>query len=754
MHTLSEKLSLPRLLLAGPSAADPSRAARIRLVGALLAVGALVLPTPEALTQPVSPGAPPGIVEFAGRLANNHWYLLGETRRPRLEELNRTLREADQQARKASAAADRQPAEARRDAAAAELVALVRECPALLRVDLSSGRAKVEPARPVELPGDTGALLLEVTSGPGETNCVVASANLAQPPGESSMVSFATAASGTTWVVASLESLPVGPTILVLEAKRPGQPAVRFPLEARTPRPGRLQVTVRSPDTGEPIPAMVRLVWRVDGLARRPSNGLDFAWQFDHQGNPGGARTANLPGPLDAPFWCVPGPFDMAVAPGIWQIGIRCGVEHEVIFEEISVGSGEQVEKTFTPRRWVDMRKEGWWSGDDHVHCRILSDDDADRLLAWVRAEDIHLANVLKMGDIYRTYFEQRGFGKDYRVVAEDTVLAPGQECPRTHDQIGHTLAMNITEMIRQTDQYFLYDTVFDAVHAQGGLTGYAHVNSGLFHVHRDMSINVPKGKVDFVELLQFNQLGTGLYYDFLNTGFKLTASAGSDVPWGGTIGEVRAYVYLGDTPFTADAWFEAFRQGHTFTTSGPMLDLRVDDARPGDEIRVTADRPLRVRARAWGDPRRMAPISLEVIRLGDVVQSARSTDPAQPDVKLEFTLPAGYGGWIAARAESGDGTHAHTTPVYVIRDGLRFWKYDAVPDLLAKRLESLRQIEEIVGEAQRLEREGKLENDRYRQQLARQGSALLERVTAARQIYADLQQTADRERTLRSSAP
>ena len=123
--------------------------------------------------------------------------------------------------------------------------------------------------------------------------------------------------------------------------------------------------------------------------------------------------------------------------------------------------------------------------------------------MAWVQAEDVHLANVVKMGDIYRTYFEQRGFGPDYRVVDGEYVLCPGQECPRTHDQIGHVLAMNITSMVRNTDRYFLYDEVVDAVHAQGGLWGYAHVNSGIFHVHRDMSINVPRQKADFVEILQ-----------------------------------------------------------------------------------------------------------------------------------------------------------------------------------------------------------------------------------------------------------
>jgi hypothetical protein len=370
--------------------------------------------------------------------------------------------------------------------------------------------------------------------------------------------------------------------------------------------------------------------------------------------------------------------------------------------------------------------------------------------MAWVKAEDVHLANIVKMGDIYRTYFEQRGFGRDYRILDGAHVLVPGQECPRTHDQMGHTLAMNIAAMVRDPERYFLYDTVFDAVHAQGGLTGYAHVNSGLFHVHRDMSINVPREKVDFVEILQFNSLGTGLYYEFLNLGCKLTASAGSDVPWGGTIGEVRAYAFLGGKPFTADNWFAAFGRGHTFATSGPMLDFQVDEALPGDELTVKANQKLTVRARAWGDPARMATLKLEIVQLGEVIRTAESLPSKSPEIKVDFTVDAGDGFWIAARALAGDGTSAHTTPVYVRREGLRFWKFDGLDGLLAKREESLRQIEGIIADARRLDALGQLEADRSRKLLARQGDALLERVALARALYAGLKRTAEAERSQR----
>ena len=724
---------------------------RHSLVRCLLAALALGTGAPAGRPAEATPEPPAGIIDFAGRISHNHWYLFGPEQRPELEALNRDLRQGEQELRKAASPAARQAAGERLAQAAERLRQRVKSCPLLLRVDLAGARPRLEPNGPVELPGDTGALLLEVETGGEGVSYATSLADMSQPPGESSLVAVDAAPGGTTFAVAGLEHVPIGRTTLTLEFRRPGRSSARLPLEVATPAPGQLKLTVLSDDTGKPAPAMVRLVWRTDGSERQPDNGLSFAPQFDKQGNTSGARAANLPGPLSEPFWCVPGPVDMALAPGTWQIGVRRGVEYEIVSQEVTIRSGQCTRTVIRPRRWVDMRRRGWWSGDDHVHCRILSDQDARRLLAWVQAEDIHLANVVKMGDIYRTYFEQRGFGPDYWVAEGDYVLAPGQECPRTHDQLGHVLAMDITAMVRDTAHYYLYDQVFDTVHAQGGLSGYAHVNSGMFHVHRDMSLNVPRQKVDFVEILQFNRLGTDLYYDFLNLGFKLTASAGSDVPWGGTIGEVRAYAFLDRRPFSADAWFAAFRRGRTFTTSGPMLEFQVGHALPGDEIRLKSDRRLRVRARAWGDAKRMAPLRLEVIRHGAVIRAVDSTDPQRAEATLDFTVDAGAGCWLAARARAGDGTSAHTTPVYIVREGLRFWKFDRVEELLAKRLASLAEIEQMVAEARRLDAEGQLESDRARKQLAWQGDALLERVALVRQLYQDLQRTAEAERPLRA---
>ena len=706
----------------------------------------------------VSPGsgaaqaasAPAGAIEFAGQLLQKHSYLLNADDHEAFDEVNRQLREADHQQRKAKDDDARRESAAKLATATARLLDLLDKSPVVKRISLEDGKVVPSIVGPHAMPGDVGAIIFHIDSGQGETRFVTQDVDQSQRDWG---IDVDCAPTGTTWALIGISNLPVKRTSFWLKFKRQGMPSVKTLMDVTAPESGRLKVTVLSADTGKPVPAMVRLVWRTNGVDRKPSTAIEFGPQFDGRGNPSGRRRPNLPGRLGNWWWCVPEPFDMALPPGEYDIAISRGVEHVPVFDRFKIEPGQRHVNVYKPRRWVDMRELGWYSGDDHVHCRITSDDDAERLMAWIQAEDIHVANVVKMGDIYRTWFEQRGWGKEYRVIDRGHVLSPGQECPRTHQQIGHTISMNTKSMIRDTDRYYLYDWVADTVHAQDGLWGYCHINSNMFHVHRDMSINIPKGKCDFAEILQFNRLGTDLYYDFLNAGFRITASAGSDVPWGGTIGEVRMYACIGKRPFSADAWFDAVRQGRTFVTSGPMVEFRVDDALPGDEILVTENRKLRVTARAWGDPERTVPSRLEIIRHGKAIKTVESSDSNHRELSLDFEIDAGRGCWIAARVKGNDGTSAHTTPIYVIRKGLRFWKLDEIDALIAKRLTSLDEIAGIVGDAQRRDKAGEIEGDRTLKQLAAQGPELLKRVEEARRIYSDLKKTAEREREIRNAS-
>ncbi len=690
----------------------------------------------------------PGAAELADGLALRQPYVCDTTSRATLDMLKRELREAERMLRREEPEMQRKGIE-QREAACKRLLEVLEACPKTQTVRIGEQSITAAHLDTAHLPGDSYAFLFRVEQGVGPVRCTSRTFDLSVESGPE--LTIEGLANGTTWVLAALERVPQGRTTLFFEFQGAGGAETTVPFDTETAAHGMLDVRVLSDDTGDPTPAMIRLVWKTDGSEVRPPNALDFGLLFDKQGNATGLRHAQIPGKLGANYWCVPGPFRTALAPGEYDITVLRGIEHAAVEDTVTVQSNETVKRTYRPKRWTDMRKHGWYSGDDHVHTQILSDGDAAMVLNWTQAEDVRLANIVKMGDIYRTWFEQRGFGKDYRVERNGYIVCPGQECPRTHSELGHTLSMNIQRMVRDTEQYYLYDTVFDEVHRQGGLTGYAHVNSGIFQVHRDMSVNIPKDKVDFAEILQFANLGTSLYYDFLNLGFKVTASAGSDVPWGGTVGEERVYAFLGKKRLTADRWFEAVRKGHTFVSNGIMLDFTVQGARPGDEIVVTNDKPLRVKARAWGDPHRDVPSKLEIVVHGEAVKTVTPDRDGGSSIDAEFSLPPDHGFWIAARAEGRNGTRAHTTPVYVVRKGFRFWKFDSADELIGKREASLAEIEHIVSEAQAgRNADGKPDDSRPVTELAQQGPELLERVEAAKKIYAELRTAAERESPLR----
>ena len=688
-----------------------------------------------------------GIVQFTGILAQYRAQLLPEAQRAEADAVNRDLRDVQRQARRAEG--DTKTALlAKWGQGMARLAALLPAARPVTPISVGQAKAVLTRPTPIAFAAGSGPLLFHVNAGAGAPRFTSVEYDFSE---ESKTRIHCDANPGAeTWVLVSLRTIPALKTEQEIEFGASDTARTILPLTFVTPDRGTIRITVRSRDDRDAVPAMVRITSALDGRDIRPGGALDFAPQFDHQGNFAGARRTNLPGKLNGLYWCIPGESTTTVPPGDYSIVVERGVEHRAIFDTVHVESNREVERVYTPLRWVNMSKLGWWSGDDHVHCQILSDADARVVSTWARAEDVRLANIVKMGDIYRTWFEQRGFGPKYRVNDHGYILSPGQECPRTHNELGHTLHMNITHMIRDTSQYYLYDTVFDAVHADGGLSGYAHVNTNLFHVDRDMSVNIPKQKVDFIELLQFATLGPDLFYDFLNTGFKVTASAGSDVPWGGTVGEVRVYAHLGRKAFTADRWFDAVRKGHTFVTNGVMIEFKVDGAIPGDQITVKDNKPLRVHARAWGDPERLTPSKLEIVSQGDVIKTVAPDGAAATELACDFEVPAGNGFWIAARAEGSDGSRAHTTPVYVVRDGLRFWKYEALDQLLGKRLTSLDEIEQIVSAAQAQDREGKLEDNRPTKQLALQGAEVLKRVQEARSIYTGLKDVAARERSAR----
>jgi hypothetical protein len=325
----------------------------------------------------------------------------------------------------------------------------------------------------------------------------------------------------------------------------------------------------------------------------------------------------------------------------------------------------------------------------------------------------------------------------------------PGQEDPRS--LLGHAIGLNLSVRVRDLHRYLLNDWWAEEIHKQGGLYGHTHVGGKACLVEREMALFTPMGIVDFNSIVQ-TRLGTEYFYDFLNLGFKMTASSGEDMPYTGVLSASRLYAFCGtNQPFNPDLWFEAVKRGRTFVTTGPMLDLRVEDAMPGDEITVTNNRPLRVTARAWGLAGHSVPVKLRLVKLGEIQKESPAATTNEPELKLETTLNAEHGFWLAAYAQGRDGSEALTTPVYVMREGFRFWNMNQAGRLIAQQLEVLLQIEQAITDCERVVREGIAPLDYWNRWGAEQAGEVRQRIERTRKIYTDLQRTLENEKQLRA---
>jgi hypothetical protein len=120
--------------------------------------------------------------------------------------------------------------------------------------------------------------------------------------------------------------------------------------------------------------------------------------------------------------------------------------------------------------------------------------------------------------------------------------------------------------------------------------------------------------------------------------------------------------------PFSFANWVEGLRLGRTFTTSGPLLFLQVDETQIGDTLSARKGQTVRVRARAVS---RKPLGTFEVISNNAVLKTIRTE---KTEHLFEFDLALDQSRWITARAARGENFDAlagpdiaHTSAIYLM---------------------------------------------------------------------------------------
>ena len=430
----------------------------------------------------------------------------------------------------------------------------------------------------------------------------------------------------------------------------------------------------------------------------------------------------------DGSFY-VDGAFEVNVPPGKYTLTVSKGFEYVQQQLSLDVAPASGLRREIKLDRWIDMPARGWYASDDHIHLRRSPADDP-AIVRWIAAEDIHVGNLLEMGDFFSTYFSQYALGPKGRYAEGNRLLSPGQEEPRT-PEVGHTISLGASQFVRFRNDYYSYDRLFDRVRELGGVTGFAH-QAMSFHGYRGLVLTALRGKTDFLELAQFcvpeGPLAVEHYYLLLDLGFRLTALAGSDFPWCGRgpaygfpapsiaqIGNARFYAYVGG-PLSFDAWFSAVKAGRTFVTTGPVVQLTVNGRRPGETVDVPPGTRLQISAEAFGHAQQVPLRSLEIVGHGKVLARSARADVTRLTAELE--MPVERGIWIAARAEAGPAQVAHTTPVYVTVNGGGFQNQEMLAARVGTAERYLSELEgDIAAQGQALDSQAW----RHRAQIERQ---------------------------------
>lgn len=310
--------------------------------------------------------------------------------------------------------------------------------------------------------------------------------------------------------------------------------------------------------------------------------------------------------------------------PGKYTVTYTRGPEYEVLQREITVRdrTDRPHKESIRLKRWIEMARLGWYSGDHHVHAAGCKHYDVpsqgvqpEDMMRHILGEDLNVGCVLSWGPCW--YFQKQFFtGQVDRLSTPRHLMRYDVEVsgfPSQH--AGHLCLLRLKEDDYEYPREVAFDWNFRGERGhfsgrkteqigewpswdlpilkwgkqQGGVVGFSHSGWGL-KVDADRLptyqmppfdgiganeyiVDVTHGVCDFISAVDTPAVWElNIWYHTLNCGYTCRISGETDFPciYGERVGLGRSYVKLdANGPLDYDRWVQGIKDGRSYVSDG-----------------------------------------------------------------------------------------------------------------------------------------------------------------------------------------